>query len=194
MAEPLAASTQPEAPRRWSVLDTTCVSTPPPNAAPGTKALPRVHEHLFDDGVRSYEFYFGKRLEMTEAEARKFVMHESFHVFNTDGDRVLPTITVFRGFGDTTEKLADNECVARFDELTIEALHERAAPLPGGEHINRKTGKAGIIAFLISSRKKKLNQNRSAETREVGGDVDDLDPRDVARMMELEMGNSAGHG
>ena len=177
--------------KRWSVIDTTCVNTPPPNALPGSPAPPRVHDLVINGQVRSYIFNYGKPLEMTEAEARKFMAIEAFQVFNTQGDRVLPTVSVFEGIGTNRRELANNECIARFDELTLDSLRDRAAPLPGGENIIRaNTPKAEVIAFMIGARKKKQALERAPEKAPARSfdpdDVDDMDEMEARRMAEFE--------
>lgn len=158
----------------YTVQDHTCVNGGPP----------RVHSIIIDGRERPVSFTFGVPLEMPEAHARKFLRDPAFEVMDEKGNQIRPAIPITRGF-DRTE-LAEHECVARLDELTIDSLVERAGPLPGGERMNHKVGKTALIAFLIASRKKKLRQNLSPEVRDTSGDTDEMSDGELARMAEIE--------
>lgn len=161
----------------WSVQDTTCV-------AGGPK---RTHEIIVDGLIKPCAFEYGVPLTMPESHARKFVHIPEFIVLNAEGKRVKPAISITLGF-DAAGKLtlADDQCVARLDELSMESLLSRASPLLGGEKMTLKTGKATVIAFLIEARKKKLVQNISTEKRASGDDADEMSDAEVQRMAELE--------
>ena len=160
----------------WTVQDTTCV-------AGGPK---RTHEIIVDGRIKPCTFEYGVPLSMQESHARKFVHIPEFIVLNAEGKRVKPAIPITLGF-DASGKLtlAEDQCVARLDELSMESLLSRAAPLLGGEKMTLKTGKATVIAFLIEARKK-ITQNLSPERRESDGEADEMSDAEVKRLAELE--------
>lgn len=153
----------------WSVVDTTCV-------AGGPK---RTHEIIVDGLVKPYHFEYGVPHPMPEAHARKFVHIPEFTVTNAEGRRVKAAIPITRGFDkDGKLTLLDDECVARLEELSMESLLDRAAPLQGGEKLSLKSGKAAVTKFLVEARKKKLTQNLSREKRETDGETEDMSADD----------------
>jgi hypothetical protein len=157
----------------WTVQDTTCVAGGPR----------RTHEIIVDGLIKPCTFEYGIPLPLPESHACKFVHIPEFIVTNAEGKRVKPAIPITAGF-DASGKfaLAEDQCVARLDELSMESLLARAAPLVGGEKMTLKTGKATVIAFLIESRKKKLVQNISQAKPE----PDEMSDLELQRMAELE--------
>jgi len=162
----------------WSVQDTTCV-------AGGPK---RTHEIIVDGHIKPQSFEYGVPLAMPETHARKFVHIPEFIVLNAEGKRVKPAIPITMGF-DASGKLtlAEDQCVARLDELSMESLLSRAAPLLGGEKMTLKTGKSAVIAFLIDARKKKITQNISTDKRDGDVETDEMSDAEMRRMAEFEV-------
>jgi len=158
----------------WTVVDTNCKASET-----------RTHAIMVDGQERPYTFKYAEDLPMPEAHARKFVHDLAFDVKNADGRRIKPAIPITKGF-DGRFTLDDDQCVARLDELSMESLLDRAAPLPGGEKLSLKSGKAAVIKFLIDARKKKLTQNLSPEKRETDGETDEMSAAELQRMAELE--------
>jgi len=144
----------------WKVIDK--------NTKMGEPA--RFHDCVVDGRIVSYGFEANKGTEMLEAHARKFVPNDSFEVTDDTGRIVTASIPVLKGFSADRESiLEDDECVAKFDELTVDALYERAAPLPGGEKIKKNAKKDDLIDFLLTARAAKLAQLRP---KALGEDVD----------------------
>lgn len=140
------------------VLDTT--------AQPG---VDRTHEMLIEGRLVPFTFKYATPLKLPFAIAMKFVNIAEF--VSTDENGVP---TPFKRTPVQPEqlqagqrfRLADDETVARYDELTIEALLIRAAIMPGGEAIKRNSGKQAIIDFL----------QETAKARRAANVQNDIDP------------------
>lgn len=166
----------------WGVIDL--------NAQPNDP--PRYHDCVVEGKIYSYGFKARTATAMPEAHARKFVPNETFEVFDENGRRIRPVTSALKGYtGERESLLEEDECVAKFDELVQEALYERAAPLPGGEKLTKRTPKADLITFLITARKAKMDALKPQSLRE-----DDAGNRDEFSGAELEriMPSSVGAG
>lgn len=141
----------------------------------------RTHDILCDGRVFQYSFKPGEALEMPPAHAWKFVPIDSFIVTDEKDNRIRQTIPITKGV--ETGQLKDDECIARYEELTIEALLSRAVPLPGGERMGRQSGKEGLAAFLIAARKTKTPSAPAADTAS-GEAVEELEPEEAAKLMD----------
>lgn len=142
----------------------------------------RVHELRVEGGRKqSFTFEYGKPLEMLETVARQLVpIVEGFEVLDEQGVRVLPTIPVTQGYGDKIA-LEDDQCVARFSELSLPALLNRAWVMPGGEGLTAKSKREDVIAFI--------QKTRTAQARARQGkpdnDADDMSPAEVAELAKI---------
>ena len=172
MADNGSKTVSAPAPKPWTVQDTTCK----PDET-------RTHQIVVDGIIKSYDFKYFAEIHMPEGHARKFVHIPEFIVTNPDGRRVKAAISITRGFdanGNMT--LADDECIARLEELSMESLLDRAAPMKDGEKLSLKSGKAAVIKFLTEARRKKLTQNLSPEKVA----ADELSDIELKRLGELE--------
>ena len=120
---PAAAATKPKAPATLFVIDTT--------AKPGNK--PRDHQQIVDGVIKTYSFWAGKPLELPLAVAIKFLKHEEFKLTNAQGD-LLPYHRRPKQPDELEAgehfKIADDETIAKYGELTNRALFQRALELP----------------------------------------------------------------
>ncbi len=140
----------------------------------------RRHEIMIEGRVRAYTFEPGVPLGMPDTHARKFIEIDSFHVIDDDGNRLRTLIPISRGYGKQTPKgalLASDECIARLDELTFEALLARCGPLPGGERMKRTDTKETLVAFLLAARAAKVAM--PVPRKIAAEDVDDADEDDL---------------
>lgn len=113
---------------------------------------PRKHDFLGDDGgVISYEFKPSEKKEMATHEAAKFLKHDHFLVTDKDGFQIKP-IPKDRGEKEARPTLGGDEIVARYDELTIDALITRVNAMPGGGQAGKAWGKKKLIEFLKDKR------------------------------------------
>lgn len=133
---------------------------------------PRTHEIVVDKRRVSYKFSVNAPIEMPESHARKFLPIESFAVCDMDEARIFPTVPLNKGVVDKIA-LADNECVARLEELTIDALVARANVLPGGERISKNYGKDEVITFLLAARKNVVASMRPPKPTDDDEIIDD---------------------
>ncbi len=136
----------------------------------------RRHEIIINGVKRAYTFEPLVPLDMPDAHARKFVEIDSFHVIDDEGNRLRTLIPITRGFGEQTPKgtlLGSDECIARLDELTFEALLARCGPLAGGERMKRTDTKETLVAFLLSARAAKIQV--AVPTKVAAEDIDDAD-------------------
>lgn len=105
----------------------------------------RNHEVMVDGQVRQVDFRYGEPTVLPMNVAMKF-RKEGFKVSDFDGHEVkLNAVT------DETVRIriGDDEVVAKYDELSIDALQMRAVILPGGEKfLQGPIQKDAVIAFL----------------------------------------------
>lgn len=115
-----------------------------------TTALPdhpdRVHEMIVDGRRTAFTFKPGEKKPMPIDLALRF-NQSGFIVSDPDtGDVYEPAPA--QPAGAAALVLKANEVVARLDELTAEALLIRAKVMPGGEALNRSSGKERLMAFV----------------------------------------------
>jgi hypothetical protein len=140
-------------PQTMLVLDMT--------AQPGNP--PREHQQIVDGRVQTYKFEPGVPLPLAPAVAVKFLRHEAFQLVDKEGQIVpyqrRPKQPDELGAGEQF-KLADNETIARYDELSNASLLHRALELPGGEKFGgmadapKRTDLIDFIAKTIVERRK----------------------------------------
>lgn len=138
------------------VVDTTVL--------PGEK---RVHELTVEGRNKAFAFEHNTPLELPFAIAMKFLHITEFIATDEKGEPKpflrTPTQPEELQAGQRF-RLADNETVARYDELTLEALLTRAALLPGGEAVKRNLGKDKIAKFIEEAAKVRRLANVQSDT------------------------------
>lgn len=118
----------------------------------------RVHDiPVFGDGgeiVQTIQVkcQHGSRTKVAKNIGLQFLKHDTFIVSTMDG-RVLKPLKLHEG-GDGGLKLAENETVANYDELSDEALFRRCHILPASEDVAEDTPREDMIAFIKMARKK----------------------------------------
>lgn len=105
----------------------------------------RNHEVMVDGQVRQVEFKYGEPTVLSMDVAMKF-KKDGFKIADFDGREVKPNAVT-----DETVRIriGDDEVVAKYEELSIDALQMRAVVLPGGERfLQGPVEKDAVIAFL----------------------------------------------
>lgn len=123
----------------WSVIDT------------NAKEHSRTH-HPLGLGRVTYVMSPGQPTSMPEAHAAKFLCDESFHVFDDAGRRVTSLRKPTDDEGEKGIQLADDEVIAKLDELGQEALLRRAHMQPGGEVFKKNARRDDLVEFLMEKR------------------------------------------
>lgn len=131
----------------------------------------RIHAQLIGNFPQQFKFLPGKGTSLPAAVAHKFLQHEAFRLVDESGSELpyerTPKQPSDLGAGEKLN-LADNETIARFDELSNKALLRRVLPLPGGEQFSEKANnRQEIIDFIIEHRRQKAAENKAKE-RDVG--------------------------
>lgn len=160
-----AAAASASQDERWRIKDLDCV---PQN----DEAKPRQHEFMIAGRPRTLSFTYGVGVPLPVAVAVKLLKHPNFVRVGDDGEEMTwknpPRQPDEYGAGERL-KLAEDQTIASYDELTAEALKIRAAQLPGGE-VLRTANKADVIAFIV-----KVTAERRALNTAVDPDALDRD-------------------
>lgn len=147
-----AAETLPPKGAMWHVIDTT--ATPKDERVYGSG--PRTHEQIVDGVHMPFTFEYGKPLAMPEKIARKFLKHEAWKLTDEHGTVLpfqRPPKQPHEAQAGEQFKLADNECVARYDELSNEALKARVLEMPGGEKFaDAAPSRKAVIEFIVQTK------------------------------------------
>lgn len=149
-----------------------------------TAAFPnRTHEIILNGEVKSIKFQYGEPTSLPFEEAAKFQKSEGFIVTNDDGDVMVKPSDVPPAVMHT---MKTNECVARFDELTKDALYIRAVMLPGGEMFKGNSSKDELIAFLVDANVNAItpNDGNGQSAPASGGLSEDMTDEELAAMAE----------
>lgn len=168
-----AAATLPEATDQYRVRDR--------NAVGG----PRTHEPV---PGKTYSLSAeGEGTLMPAEHALVFTRDKAFEVFNEKGQLVpsMPSGAIANTISEAGGiKLAPGDTVAKFAELTQEALYARAASVPGGERLRKNTGRAKLITFLME------HHGDPGRPDAIGRDpaLDDMDDSTTASMIDAEGG------
>lgn len=156
----------------WFVIDTT--------AQHGSA---RIHDQLIDGQPQAFTFERGKPLEMPAAIAIKFLRDPAF-VRTDAGGKPMPYKRAPKqpedlGAGERLI-LAEDETVARYDEMSTSALLQRVVELPHGEKFTKaaeKPAREDLIEFIVQSKKERRAASKAAP--DVGRDdfvpVEDFD-------------------
>ncbi len=135
---------------------------------PAAAHQPRVHR-LPSNPMRDVVFGPGQKVEVPWSDAKR-LMQIGFEVYDDNGNRM-------RMVEDATEDgqpitLRSDQVVAELKELTVDALVDRARDYPGGGEMNKGTGKAALIQFLVDRRNE---EQEKADARKPGGGKRDAD-------------------
>lgn len=172
-AEPVKTATPAEKAKAKTlfVLDTTAM---PDTIGPDGKTITgkRVHEQIIDGRVQSVTFEHGVAKELSEVVARKFLKHEAFLLTDKDGNPVAftrrPKQPEELGAGEQI-KLNDDETIARYDELSNNALLARVLEMPGGEKFAENPSRQAMIAYIVKAKQVIAEANKS-KVADVGKD------------------------
>jgi len=107
----------------------------------------RTHSMEFDGEFRDFDLT-RDGVPVPEGFARKFAaVDRSFKVTSPSGEEIRPKIA-------ESEKgnfvLEEGQCVAYFEELTLDALLERAHGFVDGQKFSKRNGKPALVEFLSS--------------------------------------------
>jgi hypothetical protein len=123
----------------------------------------RIHELMHAGGrLKSYTFEYGKPLHLPFALAVRFLKNEGFYRTDAAGEEIP-----FERAPKRPEELAagekltisDDQVIARYSELTNEALTLRAAMLPASEEVVAKGPREAVIKFIVEHNIKTREQN-----------------------------------
>lgn len=139
----------------------------------------REHDIMVDDELFTYDFRFGQPVPMPRSHAMKFAVHDAWLVRDQHGNEVLVTPP---GDPALAPVLEPDQCVAYFEELTLDSLKARAAPLHGGEKLSR-ANKQEIIDFLVG-----YNTSGPGATArpEPPVETEDMSPDELAAMFDSQ--------
>ena len=115
----------------------------------------------------------------TEPGKKVWMVFVDIDVIDDDGNRLRTLIPISRGFGEQTPKgtlLASDECIARLDELTFEALLARCGPLTGGERMKRTDTKETLVAFLLTARAARIRNASGNSTPSISFTNSNMSP------------------
>lgn len=148
----------------------------------------RAHDIIVAGEIITYPFRPRHSTKMPFAHAVKFLKNKAFRVTDASG-KVYEPIAEAKPEARASLSIADDEVIARLDELTVESLAIRANALDGGEGFKKSSRKADIMAFLIE----RARQSRDPSARRApgrGGDddggADDMSDDEVAAMLGNE--------
>lgn len=108
------------------------------------EVMPRTHESF---SGRQWKLRNDIPCWMPEADARIFLKHPAFIVWNGD-EEVVPALHLQAMERKQPELLAPNLVIAELNELTSEALLTRAAQ-KGGQRFSSETRREALILFLL---------------------------------------------
>lgn len=136
----------------------------------------RIHDLVFDGIVEQVKFNYGEATKLPLAKALKF-QKAGFLVKDAD-DVLIPTPS------ETPEtvktQLKEGEIIARYEELTNEALLLRVAILPGGEAFTRASKKKELVDFLVVAEK---NRSKPADPTRVNDEGEGMSATELANLV-----------
>lgn len=114
-------------------------------------AIPRrVHDIYVDGRLTSFTFEINKAVDLDEKIALIFLKDEAFEVIDpATGKRLLPLPKVEKT-ASGAPILSPLQTVARWDELTDEALYARCQQIAGGQSLE-KSDRLGMVSFLANA-------------------------------------------
>ena len=122
---------------------------------------PRLHDvitKMYDDGrepdIVTYQLFSdqGKPCLMSMEHAMKFLSDPAFIVQAPSGNRVMPVAKL--DISKPVQVLAEDELVAKYDELSRESLMRRVKVLPGSEDIKESAKIEELAAFMVAWRRR----------------------------------------
>lgn len=121
------------------------------SATPSSGA--RTHEQYLANGVlKSFTFEYGKPLRLPFAMAVRFLKSDGFYRSDENGDELpfdrAPKRPEELGAGERLV-ISENEVIARYSELTDQALKLRCAALPGSEDVVANGPRERVIKFIV---------------------------------------------
>ena len=135
----------------------------------------RTHELIIGGRIEKFIFAYGEYLVLPFNTAIRFSQNPGFVVEHKDGRSFeAPPSDVDERSETPKIELADDEVIARFDELTKPALVLRAQLLPGGEDITDRIGKGDVIEFLKQERLAAKKANSVSDGDMSQDDLDNL--------------------
>lgn len=142
------------------VLDTTALIDP-------TNPVNRIHAQIINGSVHQFTFKPGEGTPLPREVALKFLQHDGFKLVDENNQEMAykrpPRQQEDLQAGETL-KLADDETVARYDELHNEALLKRVGAMLGGEKFARTApNRSAIIKFIVEGKKKTVVAKKSKE-------------------------------
>lgn len=138
------ASQEAKKPRLWGVIDTNANTVDNDG-----RSIPRVHEIIGDRGqVFRYKLVNDEPLMMPEAHARQFLKDGAFIVTNHRGATV-PPLSEQQQERVAPSRLAPQYCIAKWDELTDDALLTRAGARSGFDRLPDRPDRTTLIDFLM---------------------------------------------
>lgn len=149
----------------------------------------RTHEIIINGEIKSVFFEYGKATLVPFEEAAKFQKSEGFIVTNDEGNVMEKPSDVPPAIMHT---MKTNECIARFDEMTREALYMRSVMLPGGEKFKGNAGKDDLVAFLTAANIAAVTPNNESQSDQtVGGLAEDMTEEEISVMAEVSSQEAA---
>lgn len=138
---------------------------------------PRKHELIVEGQQFLYAFEAGQRVPMPRVHALRFnLAPEGFEVtYDAAGKTIVEAAGPDAGRA-ALPVLEPDQVIARLDELTLDALLNRANVLDGGERLTKRDGKDTIMAFLKGTR---------AAPKDDGDDVQLMDEADTDGLKDL---------
>lgn len=127
--------------------------------------------------ILTFKFTAGEKKKLPMHQALKF-LKAGFIVTDADGNSYDPT--PIKPSNGTEIALAADQCIARYSELTQEALLFRVKQEFGGEVFNKAARKAELVDFLVSRDAKKLAAAARAESG--GGEAAEQNARDRGQL------------
>jgi hypothetical protein len=140
---------------------------------------PRTHEMINAQGrIISYTFKdFVTATPVPHSHAMKFASIPGFECYDDDQNRIEPKTV--KGFdGKSSMTLRADECIAAYDELTVDALRARCLKLPGIDvkTVTHRSRREVLIAMLVKAGKPKFQETDPDEDDDlIDADADDDD-------------------
>lgn len=175
----MPSDTASERPQRWGVSDMNATAF-----KPGTnEIMPRVHDVA--PGVR-LELYSDRETFTEEKFARLFLKDDAFVVRNPDGQVIRPLSEEQMARVAPQEKLAANLVIADLNELTDDALKDRAMVHPRSSELPTDADRALLIDFLQGIFEVGLPRRRGNDDAvgELTGDLESGSPEEARRILE----------
>lgn len=145
----------------------------------------RTHELIVEGMKKSFVFEAGVPQALAPAIAFKFLKHDAFWLVDDKGNRQdyrrRPRQPDELQAGEVLT-LADNETVARYEELSMPALIQRALELPNSEKFSASNpSRSEMVKFIVEAKTKAKRENTKK----------DMAPNEFVPEAEFEEGDEA---